>query len=82
VLNHTRKTHVQVFNDKVDEIIDSIKLHKRVLELVHINSREAFNVIDNVFTEVLNKARAAVEGPNRILLFSQWKLEVSNQHLY
>ena len=54
---------MQQFNDKVDELLDNAKLQKRVLELVHVNSHEAFNVIDNVFTEILNKARAAVEGP-------------------
>ena len=49
-----------------------------VLELEHINSHEAFNMIDNVITEILNKARAVVEGPTRALLFSQTKLEISN----
>ena len=40
-----------------------------VLELEHINSHEAFNMIDNVITEILNKARAVVEGPTRALRF-------------
>ena len=82
VLKHTHKSHVQQFNDKVDELLDNAKLQKRVLKLVHINSYEAFNVIDNVFTEILNKARAAVEGPKQTLPFSQRKLKISNQYLY
>ena len=52
------------------------------MKLVHINSYEAFNVIDNVFTEILNKARAAVEGLKQPLPFSQCKLKISNQYLY
>jgi len=82
MLKHTRKSHVKYFNDKVDELLDKIKLQRMVLELEHINSHEAFNMIDNVITEILNKARAAVEGPTRALPFSQTKLEISNQHLY
>ena len=73
---------MQQFNDKVDELLDNTKLQKRVLELVYVNSYEAFNIIDNVFTEILNKARAAVEGPKRTLSFLQCKLKISNQYLY
>ena len=78
VLKHTRKSHVQQFNDKVNELLDNAKLQKRVLELVHVNNHKAFNVIDNIFMEILKKARAVVEGPKRTLPFSQCKLKISN----
>jgi len=82
ILNHTRKSHVIKFNNKVNEVMEIFKLKQRVLELEHTSSREAFNIINELFTKVLSKARATVEGPTRKLPYSQKKLEVSNNYLY
>ena len=62
--------------------MNQLKVKQRVLELKHIRSREAFNIIDELFTTVLNKARSAVEGLIRSIPFSQQKLELSNKQLY
>ena len=82
ILNNTRKNHVKVFNEKVNELMEVFNLKQQVLELQHVSSRERFNIIDEMFTKVLNKARSAVEGPTRSVPFSQRKLEISNTHLY
>ena len=62
--------------------MNQLNVKQRVLELQHIRSREAFNIVDELFTIVLNKARSAVEGPTRSIPFSQQKLELSNKQLY
>jgi len=82
ILNNTRKNHVKVFNEKVNELIEVFNLKQQVLELQYVSSRERFNIIGEMFTKVLNKARSAVEGPTRSVPFSQRKLEISNTHLY
>ena len=81
MLKHTCKLHAQKFNEVVDNVLDKIKIKKRVLQLNHSNSYEVFNAIDNVFAEIPNEARAAIEGLKRALPSSQYKLERSNQHL-
>ena len=73
---------MKVFNEKVNELIEVFNLKQQVLELQHVSSRERFNIIDEMFTKVLNRARSAVEGPTRSVPFSQKKLEISNEHLY
>ena len=82
ILNNRKKSHVEKFNEKVNEMMNQLKVKQRVLELKHIRSREAFNIVDELFTTVLNKARTAVEGPTRSIPFSQRKLELSNKQLY
>ena len=74
--------HIQKFNEVFDSMLDKIKLQTRVLELTKSNSCKAFNAIDDVLTETLNEARAAIEGPKRTLPHSQCKLERSNQCLH
>ena len=60
----------------------SFNLKQRSIDLKHINCREAFNVIDELFITVLSKARSAVKGPAKTLSYSQNKLEVSSNHLH
>jgi len=59
-----------------------LNLRQKVVDLKYIRSREAFDIIDDLFTKMLNKARSAVEGPQRSIPFSQTKLEMSNKYLY
>ena len=69
LIKHTQKSDVNTFNNKIDEILDSIKLHKKVLALAHAQSREAFSVINGIFTEIVNKARVVIERLNRSIPF-------------
>ena len=83
VFKHAHKSCMQKFNNAANDILDNIKLQKRVLELAYSNSNsnKSFYAINNIFTEILNKVRAVVEGQKRALSFSQRKLEISNEHL-
>ena len=45
-------------------MMNQMNLKQRVIELEYVWSREAFNVVDELFTIVLNKARSVVEGLN------------------
>ena len=70
ILNDTKKGHADNFNKKIDDLMISLNLWKKVLELKHKRSREAFNATDELLTSVLKKARAAVEGLQRSIPFS------------
>ena len=82
ILNNNKTSHVEIFNEKINEVMNQLNVKQRVLDLKHIRSREAFNVVDDLFTTVFDKARSAVEGPTRSIPFSQRKLELSNKQLY
>ena len=58
--------------------MQELNLKQHVIDLQYISSREVFNVVDEMFTTIFNKARSYVEGPTRSIPFSQRKLEVSN----
>ena len=72
---------MEIFNEKVNEMMTQLNIKQRVLELQHVRSREAFNVVDDLFATVFNKARSAVEGLIRSIPFSQRELELSNKQL-
>ena len=82
ILDNAKKSHVAKFNKRVEELMQELNLKQHVSDLKYISSREAFNVVDEMFTTIFNKARSYVEGPTRSIPFSQQKLEVSNQYLY
>ena len=52
-----------------------------MIDLALVENKQSFSEIDNLMTDVLNKARVAVEGPKRRLLNSMKKLMVSNECL-
>ena len=62
--------------------MQELNLKQHVSDLKYISSKEAFNVVDEMFITIFNKARSYVEGPIQSIPFSQQKLEVSNQYLY
>ena len=78
VINHTKKSHTNAFNSKIDELLDSVQPYKRVLELTHANS----NAVDNIFAEILTKDRAVAKELRRAFPFSQKKLKINNSYLF
>ena len=69
-LNNTKKSHVDKFNEKVNELMESFNLKQYVVELQYIRGKDQFDIIDEMFTKIFSKARSAVEGPTRSIPFS------------
>ena len=82
ILNNSKQSHKDLFNEKLIEVMTQHNLKQRVLELKNVDNEQWFNEIDDLITDSLNKARAAVEGPMRSLPYSKRKLIVSNTYLY
>ena len=62
LLDNARKQHVHTFNEKVDEMMITYQLKQKVNDLKYVSNEQTCNEIDDIFTKVLDKARAAVEG--------------------
>ena len=73
ILNNSKQSHKDLFNEKLIEVMTQYKLKQRVLELKNVDNEQWFNEIDDLITDSLNKARAAVEGPMRSLPYSKKK---------
>ena len=56
MLNNTKKSHVEKFNKRVNQMISQLNVQQRVIEVQHLPSREAYNYVDKLFATVLNKA--------------------------
>ena len=54
-LNNTKKSHVQMFNEKVNELMEVFNLKQQVLDLRYVHSRKQFNIVDDMFTTILTK---------------------------
>ena len=82
ILDNARKSHVEIFNDKVNKLMRTHKLKEQLAEIKNMSNEQTYNEIDNIFTKILSNARSAVEGPTRTIPYSKRKLMISNEHLH
>jgi hypothetical protein len=51
ILDNTRKSHMERFSKKINELMQSLILRQKVVDLKYIRSQEVFNIIDDLFTK-------------------------------
>ena len=51
MLDNAKKHYMQVFNEKVNELMNACKLKQRLLEMCHMSNEETHNKIDDIFAK-------------------------------